>query len=240
MVSLLGMFGAVTAQDTEHSVGVRNDDQLGLILTDTTGRALYISNKDRPYESNCVGGCQNRWLPLLLEQGNPTAPPELAGKFGITVRQDGSNQICYNDQPLYGWHKDEMADTKGHGQGKQWFVANVEPTVQLREDPENNFYLAGPNGMTLYGLATGGFGSGRCVNDCARNWPPLVIGGKPVEPEGLKGKLAVVKRLAPDNRLQVTYQGQPLYYWSRDLKPGDTTGNGIGDIWFTIKPLAGE
>jgi len=91
--------------------------------------------------------------------------------------------------------------------------------------------------MTLYGLATEVSELGRCIGDCAKNWPPLVVASEPVSPGGLTGKLAVVKRPSPDNRLQVTYQGQPLYYWSRDRKSGDTLGNGIGDIWHTIKPV---
>ena len=236
VLSVFGMIGAVSAQDAEYSVGVRNDDQLGLILTDNTGRTLYVSMQDSPYQSNCVGRCQQQWLPILLEQGKPNATPELPGEFGITLRHDGGDQISYNGRPLYVWHKDRVADTKGHGLDKQWFVANVEPTVQLRTDPESNLHLVGPNGMTLYGITTGRPELSGCIDDCAKNWPPLVVGRESVGPQGLGGDFAVVKRPSPDNRLQVTYQGQPLYYWSRDRKPGDTTGNGIGDIWYTIKP----
>lgn len=235
VLSVSGMSGAATAQDAEHSVGVRNDDQLGLILTDSTGRTLYISKKDRPYDSNCVGSCLAQWVPVRIEAGESTASTGLPGEFGITVRPDGSHQASYNGRPLYLWRQDSAAGAGG--QGKQWSVANVEPTVQLGVDPDNNAYLVGPDGMTLYGMATEGSGLGRCSGDCAKNWPPLVVARKPVAPEGLKGKLSVVKRPSPDNRLQVTYRGQPLYYWFRDRNPGDTLGNGIGGIWHTIKPM---
>jgi predicted lipoprotein with Yx(FWY)xxD motif len=235
--SVFGMSGAVIAQDAGHSLGVRYDDQRGLILTDNTGRTLYISSKDRPYESNCVGPCLAQWDPVRIEAGESTAPTGLPGEFGVTVRPDGSQQVCYNGRPLYLWRQDSAAGTSAHGQGKQWSVANVEPTVQLGVGPDNNTYLIGPDGMTLYAMATEGPGLGRCSGDCAKNWPPLVVARQPVAPEGLKGKLAVVKRPSPDNRLQVTYRGQPLYYWFRDRNPGDTLGNGIGGIWHTIKPM---
>jgi predicted lipoprotein with Yx(FWY)xxD motif len=34
----------------------------------------------------------------------------------------------------------------------------------------------------------------------------------------------------------VVYNGQPLYYWSRDKVPGDVTGDGIGGIWSVARP----
>jgi len=36
--------------------------------------------------------------------------------------------------------------------------------------------------------------------------------------------------------MQVTYNGIPLYYYSKDTKPGDTTGEGVGGIWHVVKP----
>ena len=36
--------------------------------------------------------------------------------------------------------------------------------------------------------------------------------------------------------MQVTYNGHPLYYFSGDQAPGDTNGQGIGDIWFVVSP----
>jgi hypothetical protein len=30
--------------------------------------------------------------------------------------------------------------------------------------------------------------------------------------------------------------GVPLYYWFSDQKPGDTTGQRVGSIWFVVSP----
>ena len=39
-----------------------------------------------------------------------------------------------------------------------------------------------------------------------------------------------------DGSLQVTYNGWPLYYYIKDLQPGDTFGQEVGDVWFVISP----
>jgi predicted lipoprotein with Yx(FWY)xxD motif len=39
-----------------------------------------------------------------------------------------------------------------------------------------------------------------------------------------------------DGSKQWAYKGKPLYLWSKDQKPGDTTGDGVGKVWHTAKP----
>lgn len=39
-----------------------------------------------------------------------------------------------------------------------------------------------------------------------------------------------------DGTTQVAYNGIPLYYWQADVNPGDTTGQGVGDVWFVVAP----
>ena len=42
-----------------------------------------------------------------------------------------------------------------------------------------------------------------------------------------------------DGTLQVTYNGWPLYYFVKDQKPGDTTGQdieGFGEEWYLLTP----
>jgi predicted lipoprotein with Yx(FWY)xxD motif len=33
---------------------------------------------------------------------------------------------------------------------------------------------------------------------------------------------------------QVTYGGKPLYDFAADAKPGNTNGQGVGDVWFAL------
>jgi predicted lipoprotein with Yx(FWY)xxD motif len=36
--------------------------------------------------------------------------------------------------------------------------------------------------------------------------------------------------------MQVTYNHMPLYYWVNDAAAGDATGQGVGDVWYVVKP----
>ena len=49
------------------------------------------------------------------------------------------------------------------------------------------------------------------------------------------GDWGVVKR--DDGATQWAYKGRPLYYWAKDGKPGDTTGDGmLNNAWHVAKP----
>ncbi|MET8452605.1 hypothetical protein [Streptomyces sp. NPDC005209] len=75
-----------------------------------------------------------------------------------------------------------------------------------------------------------------CNGDCATTWPPVVVapGGK-IFIDGVdRSDVGVVKR--DDGNLQVTIGGWPVYRFSKDLKPGDTNGQGVGGTWFGVTP----
>jgi len=92
--------------------------------------------------------------------------------------------------------------------------------------------LVGPSGMTLYTFDkdTAGSGKSACNGGCAANWPPFMVadGDKPA------GDFTLVTR--DDGKKQWAAKGWPLYYWSKDTKPGDKTGDGVGGVWKTAKP----
>jgi predicted lipoprotein with Yx(FWY)xxD motif len=87
--------------------------------------------------------------------------------------------------------------------------------------------LVNPTGMTLYVFDKDAPASGKsvCNGQCATNWPPLMATGdaKPA------GEWSVVTR--DDGTKQWAYKGRPLYQWSKDQKPGDKSGDGIGGMW---------
>ncbi|MBT9552072.1 MAG: hypothetical protein IV088_14565 [Hydrogenophaga sp.] len=91
--------------------------------------------------------------------------------------------------------------------------------------------LAGPNGMTLYTFDkdTAGSGKSTCNGPCATNWPPLMAGGA-----SASGDYSVVTR--DDGAKQLAYKGKALYYWIKDTKPGDKTGDGFNNVWRVAKP----
>jgi predicted lipoprotein with Yx(FWY)xxD motif len=95
-----------------------------------------------------------------------------------------------------------------------------------------NGVLTGPNGMTLYTFDkdTAGSGNSVCNGPCASNWPPLMA----ADTDQAQGDYTVVVR--DDGKKQWALKGKPLYYWVKDTKPGDTTGDGVLKIWHTAKP----
>lgn len=96
-------------------------------------------------------------------------------------------------------------------------------------------FLVDGKGMTLYVLAKDSPGTSACVGACAALWPPLLTAGAAQPGTGLDStKLGTLTR--PDGTTQVTYNGWPLYDYSKDTKPGDTNGQGFKNIWSVISP----
>jgi predicted lipoprotein with Yx(FWY)xxD motif len=92
--------------------------------------------------------------------------------------------------------------------------------------------LVGPNGMTLYTFDKDTAGSGKsvCNGPCATNWPPFVA----TESDQASGDYTVITR--DDGSKQWAVKGKPVYYWAKDSKPGDKTGDGFNKVWQTAKP----
>jgi predicted lipoprotein with Yx(FWY)xxD motif len=87
--------------------------------------------------------------------------------------------------------------------------------------------LVNRRGMTLYHLSVEKRGKFICTSSaCLSLWHPLVV-PRGTTPTGARN-LGTVKR--PDGRLQVTYEGGPLYTFVQDRKPGDVRGNGFKDV----------
>lgn len=95
-----------------------------------------------------------------------------------------------------------------------------------------NGMLVGSNQMTLYTFDRDVAGSGKsvCNGPCATNWPPLMA----AESDQSRGDYSVITR--EDGKKQWALKGKPLYFWIKDSKPGDTTGDGVNGVWRIAKP----
>ncbi|MFI1255186.1 hypothetical protein ACH4U6_15535 [Streptomyces netropsis] len=93
-------------------------------------------------------------------------------------------------------------------------------------------------GFTLYRFDkdTASPSKSRCNDDCATTWPPVLVapGGKIFADGVKKSALGVIKR--DDGTHQVTIGGWPVYRFSKDARPGDTKGQGVGGTWFGVTP----
>jgi predicted lipoprotein with Yx(FWY)xxD motif len=110
-------------------------------------------------------------------------------------------------------------------------------TVKTRHGKLGTF-LVGGNGRTLYLFEKDKTSKSTCTGQCAQFWPPLLTSGKPKAAGKAKASLfGTTKR--SDGKVQVTYKGHPLYYFSQDTKPGDTMGEGFnafGAKWYVLAP----
>ena len=95
--------------------------------------------------------------------------------------------------------------------------------------------LTNAQGLTLYYRTSDVPPSTVCSGGCAGAWPPLVMSGSgvPTSATSLSGKLTVV---ADANGNQVEYNSHPLYTYSGDTGPGQTTGEGVGGVWHVCTP----
>lgn len=94
-------------------------------------------------------------------------------------------------------------------------------------------YLVDGDGLTLYLFANDEQGASTCFDDCLAMWPALLVDAELVPGEGVDAELLdQVER--PDGTMQVTYNGWPLYYYAADAAAGDTTGQGVGEVWYVL------
>lgn len=219
------------------TVYVSNDDQLGKILVGPTGNTLYLFTKDVPGTSNCYDKCATNWPPLLVDSADAVVSGvNVPGELATTTRTDGTLQVTYNSWPLYYW-KDDAArgDTTGEAVGDVWYTIVPETLLASSKDGVGDF-LTAVNGRTLYTFKNDTAGVSNCTGDCAKDWRPLTVGANDrlTASTGIEGELATITR--DDGSRQVTYNDLPLYFWKDDKAPGDTNGQGVGDVWAVAAP----
>jgi predicted lipoprotein with Yx(FWY)xxD motif len=231
-----------------------SDSSFGPILADADGNTLYVFLADTGGESTCYDDCADNW-PALVSEGDPVAGDGVdASLLGTTERTDGSIQVTYAGQPLYLFAGDEApGDTNGQEVGDIWYVVGpdgapiegggeddgggdaAEGAAVEAEDSSLGTILADAEGNTLYVFLADTDGESTCYDDCAQNWPAFVTEGDPQAGRGIEASLlGTVERT--DGTIQITYGGQPLYYFAGDQGPGDTNGQDVGDIWYVVSP----
>jgi predicted lipoprotein with Yx(FWY)xxD motif len=90
--------------------------------------------------------------------------------------------------------------------------------------------LVNGDGMTLYTFDNDSKGKSNCNGQCANLWLPLIA----TTDERASGDYSLITR--SDGRKQWAYKGKPLYSWTKDTKPGDTTGDGVNSVWHVAVP----
>jgi predicted lipoprotein with Yx(FWY)xxD motif len=98
--------------------------------------------------------------------------------------------------------------------------------------------LVNGRGFTVYMFTRDGRNKDNCVKapGCTSVWPPVTTVGRPILGPGLKRSLVGTITLAHGAK-QVTYGGHPLYTYSADFGPGDTSYVSFpqfGGTWYAV------
>lgn len=93
--------------------------------------------------------------------------------------------------------------------------------------------LTNAKGLTLYYNTHDTATTTACSGGCASAWPPLKASNASALTSSttLSGKLSIASNA---NGSQVEYNGHPLYTFASDTSAGQTSGEGIGGIWFVV------
>jgi predicted lipoprotein with Yx(FWY)xxD motif len=102
--------------------------------------------------------------------------------------------------------------------------------------------LVDSTGRTIYLFKKDRGTTSACSGACASAWPPVRASGKPTVGPGANASL-IGTTARSDGMPQVTYNGQPLYLYEGDEKPGDTNGQGLtgfGAPWWVLSPAGNQ
>jgi predicted lipoprotein with Yx(FWY)xxD motif len=83
---------------TEITVG---SSEFGDMLFDSEDQAIYLFDKETTSKPDCYGACAAAWPPVLTDGDPVAAGAAKQSLLGTTTRDDGSEQVTYDGQPLY-------------------------------------------------------------------------------------------------------------------------------------------
>lgn len=114
--------------------------------------------------------------------------------------------------------------------------------LEVTSDPSIGQYVSDGRGRSLYRFDkdTAKPSASNCAGQCAVTWPPLTVSrDQSVYASGVDPQLVGFIERA-DGTCQITIGGWPVYFFSKDKKPGDLLGQGVGGTWFAVAPNGGK
>jgi predicted lipoprotein with Yx(FWY)xxD motif len=95
--------------------------------------------------------------------------------------------------------------------------------------------LADAQGLSLYRFDPDTTTTSNCNDACAVSWPPL-LAPTDADAGALAAPFGEIAR--NDGKMQITFDGHPLYRYKGDRQQGDVKGDGLGHVWHLARPLA--
>ena len=89
------------------TVSVEDVDDVGAVLVDDGGAALYASEEESDGKIRCTGSCLELWMPLAAPGGGqPSAGEGIDAEVATVERPDGTMQVTFDGKPLYRFSED--------------------------------------------------------------------------------------------------------------------------------------
>jgi predicted lipoprotein with Yx(FWY)xxD motif len=192
----------------------------------------------------------NAEWPAVTTSGAPVAGTGVNAKLLGTVKRPGiGEQVTYDGHPLYlfdngpgqitgeGWVEPGLPPWHGAwyvvspaGTPLPWPSMLTEQTVKGKPALAALIStLAGIKADPVYSYSKDSSSTSACTKACAVAWPPVLTDGTPgVESSLSAGKVGTLRR--PDGLKQVTYDGKPLYFYSRETPTKSVANDGLAFI----------
>jgi predicted lipoprotein with Yx(FWY)xxD motif len=110
-------------------------------------------------------------------------------------------------------------------------------TVIELDDSEFGSMLFDSKKQAIYIFENDAKDKSNCYGECAAAWPPVYTKGEPKAGKGVKQSLlGTIERR--DGKRQVTYAGQPLYFYVNE-DPGEVRCHNVnlnGGLWWVVGP----
>lgn len=101
--------GAPPAAPDGALVSTMEIDDVGTVLIDADGMALYTTEAETDGTVRCVDACTNFWPPLTgSAESLPSSVDGISGEFGVVTRPDGAEQVTLDGLPLYTFTDDRQ------------------------------------------------------------------------------------------------------------------------------------
>ncbi|MEN7550940.1 hypothetical protein AAG747_23670 [Rapidithrix thailandica] len=233
-------------EDRASRVQLKPDATHGTILTDGNGVTLYVFSPDVTGESECTGGCLDRW-PIYYAVDMKVGEGLDASDFATVTHSNGEKQTTYKGWPLYYYapggdgKKESAGMVTGEGVGNVWFVAKPDYSLMIAkgqlvgkdeknyksdytEGEEQTVYFTDGMGRALYIFINDTKDKNNYTKEDFSNdatWPIFHVAVHTL-PSILNqadfGEIDVF------GKKQLTFKGWPLYYFGGDAQRGETKG----------------
>ncbi len=217
-----------------YTINVSYKSGIGNYLVGPTGMTLYYFTENANGKT-FNGTYLDFWSPFYVSK--IVVPSELNSKeFSVITGGNGKPQMAYKGWPLYYYIGDNKpGETNGQGFKGLWYVMKPDYTVMIATNAKVGNYLVNAYGMTLYYLQGETINDLKCNGMCLSFWPAFNA-SRIVVPSGLKAS-SFKLFTGMDGKSQISYDGHSLYYFIRDAKRRDITGNNLRDpfgLWHVV------